>query len=179
MTAKPLPILAAIALLAGCEAKIGKDADQGAAAAPANQTQVSAEGKAEAGQFSIKAPGLDLKLDIPDALQKRAAIDSDSEILYPGATLAGMHVEAGSEKGGRNESAVELRFTAGDAPAKVADWYRDPARKSGFAVTSVKQQGAGYVIAGTETGDGDPFTVHLDAALGGGTEGRLILRDRG
>lgn len=179
MTLKPLPILSALALLAGCEAKIRKDAGQGNTASPADQAQVSAEGKSEAGQFSVKAPGLDLKLDIPDALQKRASMDSDSEILYPGATLAGMHVEAGSEKSGRNESAVELRFTTNDAPAKVAGWYRDPARKGGFAVTSARQQGASYVIAGTEKGDGDPFTVHLDAASGGGTEGRLILRDQG
>ena len=98
MTPKLLPILAPLALLAACEARIGKDEQPGAAAEGNQSAAVSAEGKAEEGQFSIKAPGLDLKLNIPDAIQQRATIDSDSEILYPGATLAGMHVEAGGGK---------------------------------------------------------------------------------
>ena len=162
---------AALALLGACEAKIGDGSADANSAAPAN---VSAEGKAEEGQLSIKAPGFDLKLDIPTGVSNEAQIDSDSRIMYPGAKLAGMHVEATGKAGG-DRSAVELRFTSPDAPAQVANWYRDPARADGFTLRSTAPEGAGWAIAGTDKENGDPFTVRLAPAAGGGTDGRLTL----
>lgn len=164
--------LAAAALLAGCDVKVGKDKEPQTGPASA-----SAEGKAEDGSISIDAPGFDMKLNIPDAI--RANVGTDGDILYPGAKLSGLHVQANADKGGSDQDSVELRFTASEAPAAVAAWYRDPARAKQLSVSSAEQQGAGYRIAGTSKDDGDPFTLTLTPASGGGTEGRIMLQDRG
>lgn len=162
--------LAALALLAACEMKIGKDEEKAGA-----QPSTTAEGKSEDGSISIDAPGFDMKLNIPDALQ--AQVGADGDVLYPGSKLAGLHVQANDGSGAGDDS-VELRFTTTDAPAKVAAWYRDPAQAKELAVTSAQQQGQGYRIAGTSKGDADPFTLTLAPAAGGGTEGRIVLQDR-
>lgn len=170
--AKPLTLICALALLSACEARTGKEADKG----KREPVAAAAEGKAEEGQFSIDAPGFDMKIDIPAGVTSHG--DSDSDMLYPGATLSGMHIE-GSKKGagGKGSAGIELRFTTADPPGKVAAWYRDPARASGFTIASVRREGAALVIAGAEKEDGDPFTLRL-SPRGGGTEGRLTLTDR-
>jgi hypothetical protein len=156
-----------------CEAKIGKEADKPDPKAAA----ASAEGKAEEGQFSIKAPGFDMKIDIPAGVTSHG--DSDSDMLYPGATLSGMHIE-GSKGGGdgKGDAGIELRFTSPDAPDKVAAWYRDPARATGFSIAGIRREGADYLISGAEKQDGDPFSLRLTSRSGGGTEGRLTLTDQ-
>ena len=169
-TARLLSV-AALALLAACEMKVGGDekaeaGKQGAAA--------SAEGKSEQGSISIDAPGFDMKLNIPEALQ--AQVGADGEMLYPGSKLAGLHVQA-NDGSGAGEDSVELRFTTADAPAKVAAWYRDPNQAKELNVASAEQQGQGYRITGTSKGGSDPFTVTLTPATGGGTEGRIVLQD--
>jgi hypothetical protein len=176
--AKPLTLICALAFLSACEAKIGKEADKGDAAAKGETKAAAAEGKAQEGQFSIKAPGFDMKIDIPAGVTSHG--DSDSDMLYPGATLSGMHIE-GSKGGadGKGDAGIELRFTTPDAPKRVAAWYRDSARATAFSIASAKQEGAVYVISGVEKADGDPFTLRLGARDGGGTEGRLTLADRG
>ena len=171
---KLVAALGAIALLAACEARIGNDKAGGDTAA----TETSVKAGAEEGQLSIDAPGFEMTLDIPDALAERADLDSDSGILYPGATLSGMHVEA-RDRGAGGTSLVELRFTSTDAPAAIAAWYRDPARAADFAVTSASGAGGSFAIAGTQKEDGDPFELSLSPRAGGGTDGRLRLRDRG
>ncbi len=173
--AKPLALICALALLSACEAKLGKEADKGEPAQGKSEL-ASAEGKAEDGQFSIKAPGLDMKIDIPAGVTSHG--DSDSDVLYPGSTLSGMHIE-GARGGGESKgnAAIELRFTTPDAPEKVAAWYRDPARASGFAVSGIRREEGGFLISGTEKKDGDAFTLRL-SPKGVGTEGRLTLTDR-
>lgn len=163
--------LAALPVLAACEMQIG-DGEQGKAR---TEQVASAEGRSEAGSISIDAPGFDMKLNIPEAL--RAEIGSEGDVIYPGSKLGGLHVQANETKGG-DRGSVELRFTTPDAPAKVAAWYRDPARAKELTVTSTEQQGQGYRIAGTSKGDSDPFTLTLTPAAGGGSEGRVVLRDR-
>jgi hypothetical protein len=178
----PLIAVLSFAALAACEAKIGPSADKGGEPAKA-AAPVSAEGKAEEGQFSIKAPGFDLKLDIPDAVAANSQLDSDSKIFYPGASLSGMHVEAGQRSGGaangEGNGAVELRFTTADAPDKVAAWYRDPARRSGFTIASDTRDGEAFIIAGKQVEGDEDFTVRLAPRSGGGTDGRLLLTDKG
>ena len=176
-------VVAAAALLGACEARIGKNSDEEAAgpqgsasASSGGVAEPSAQAQAKEGQLSIDAPGFQMKLDIPKELANRAEIDSNSGILYPGSSLSGMHVEA-RKRSGAEQSHVELRFTSSDAPAKVAAWYRDPARAAEFTIGTVRQNGAGYAIQGTEKGDGDPFDLTLNPR-GGGTEGVLRLRDR-
>ncbi len=164
--------LTVCALLAACEMKVGDGKERKEGAAP-----VSAEGKSEDGAISIDAPGFDMKLNIPDAL--RAEIGTQGDILYPGSKLSGLHVQANGDKGGADQDSVELRFTSSDAPAKVAAWYRDPARAKELSISSAQQQGQGYRMVGTSKDDGDPFTLALTPGSGGGTEGRIILQDRG
>jgi|GEM_PF-1004200 len=167
-----------LALLASCDSKIGKDDEARREGAPAGAA--AAEGKAEDGRFSIKGPGFDMKIAIPKGAADRADLESDSGLLYPGATLSGMHIEAGGSgvPAGKN-GGVELRFTSADAPDKVAAWYRDPARAAEFSIASAWREGASTVIAGTRKGDGGDFKVRIGTGTGGGTDGRLTLSEGG
>jgi hypothetical protein len=163
---KAIAAVAALALLAACEARIGKD-EQSA------ETK-SVAGKAEEGSFSIKVPGFNMKLDIPEGLANRAEIDSDSEIFYPGSKMRGIHIEAGE---GEGRNGVELRFTNPDPPAKVASWYRSSDRSADFTIASAREEGGGYLLSGTQKDDGDPFVLQLRPA-GGGTDARLTFQDK-
>lgn len=158
--------VAATLLLAGCEARVGKEAtDADWAAAP--------EGKAEEGSFSIDVPGFEMKLDLPESFANQAEMDSDSEIVYPGSKMSGIHIAADRDE---RQRGVELRFTSPDAPAKVAEWYRSGDRSDHFTIGAVRQEGGGYTLSAKDVDDGDPMTVSLRPA-GGGTLGRIVLRD--
>lgn len=171
-----LSLVCAMALLSACEVNFRKDPDEAAGKGEA-KSAAAAEGKAKEGQFSIDTPGFDMKIDIPAGVVSHA--DSDSDVLYPGSKLSGMHIE-GNKSGadGTGNAGIELRFTTPDAADKVAAWYRDPARASGFTVSGIRREGAAMVITGSEREDGDPFTLRLSPGSGGGTEGRLTLSDR-
>jgi hypothetical protein len=168
-------VLAAMAFLTACEAKVstgdGSPDDGGAPAAS------SAVGKSEKGKLSIKAPGFDMKINIPKGISDRTDVNDDSQLIYPGAALAGMHIEAGAEAAGKRNSGVELRFTSSEPLDKVAAWYRDPARSTGFSIARIGREGAATIISGTQKSDGDPFSLRLSPAPHGGTEGRLTLTD--
>ena len=167
----------ALALLAACDA--GGEPDKEEAAAPSAEPSGSpAEGKAEEGRMSIKGPGFDFKINIPEGMQSDATEDNDG-LLYPGAKMSGMHVEAGPGRDNAGAaSGVELRFTSADPVEKLAAWYRDPARKETFNVASASREGKAVLLTGTQKGEGDPFSLRLAPASGGGTEGRLTLSDR-
>lgn len=169
MIRSPAWLLAAVAALAACEPD--------AATTQSRTAPTEVAGKAEAGTLSIDAPGFDMKLKIPESI--RSEIGGDNDIIYPGATVGGMHLAANADTGGGSGS-VELRFTSADAVEKVAAWYRDPARAAELAVASAKREGAAVVIAGTTAGgrEADPFSLRLTPAPGGGTEGVLTLSDR-
>jgi hypothetical protein len=171
-----IPIAAAgtAILLGGCEMKLPEE--DGNAAAGAN-VQASAEGKAEDGKISIKAPGFDLAISIPKEVARGTRADGDNKILYPGVAISGMHIAAG-EGGGEGNSEVEMRFTSSDAPQRLADWYRDPARADGFALSRASGEGRGFVIDGVQKADKHPFTVYLAPREAGGTDGRLVVRHR-
>jgi hypothetical protein len=174
---KRISLICAMALLSACEVNVHKDGNESAGKGGAKAI-ASAEGKAKEGQFSIDTPGFDMKIDIPAGVVSHT--DSDSDVLYPGSKLSGMHIE-GSKGGadGKGNAGIELRFTTPDAAEKVAAWYRDPARASGFTVSGIRREGSAMVITGSEKEDGDPFTLRLSPQSGGGTEGRLTLSDRG
>ncbi len=139
--------------------------------------QAPAEGKAEDGRLSIKGPGFDLKVNIPEGVSNPA--DSENELLYPGSKLSGMHIEAGgTSANAKANGGLELRFTSSEPVEKVAAWYRDPARQGRFAVTSVAREGGALVIRGSQKGDGDAFMLRLVPASAGGTEGRMTLTGR-
>ena len=157
--------LAAAALVAGCDARIGKQEET---AAEGGNTVATA--KAEEGRVSIKADGVDLSIKIPEGVRDEIKADSDSKILPPGAKLTGMHVQGGT--GGN----VEMRFKVDQPAEQVAAWYRDAARGQDFTIASASKEGADTILAGKmRKGDGD-FSVRL-AGEGGATQGRITLSD--
>ena len=170
-----LPLLAATAaafILSACEARFGNDVQ------PSGNG--SAENKAEEGQVSINAPGVQMRINIPEGLRHEATIHDDSGLVYPGSTMSGMHVEGARDANqgqGQSEGEVELRFASTDPPDRVAHWYQDPARARAFTLASSGRDGAAYVFAGTRRDGGDRFRVRIAPRQGGGTDGRVLLTD--
>jgi len=168
-----LPLFAATGaalVLAACEARIGNDVQPGG--------NGSAENKAEEGQVSINAPGVQMKINIPEGLRHEASIHDNGGLIYPGSTMSGMHVEGGRDGAqGKSEGEVELRFASTDGPDTVARWYQDPARGHDFTIATASRDGAAYVFAGTRTDGGGHFHVRLAPHQGGGTDGRVLLSD--
>src|SRR3569623_3670051 len=74
----------------------------------ASYQPVSAEGKAQEGKISVKAPGVDITISVPKELTGEAKAGKDSKILSPGAPLAGMAIAAG-EKVRQGDFDVEKR----------------------------------------------------------------------
>jgi hypothetical protein len=161
-----------ILLFGGCQMRIGNDA------APVADN-ASAAGKAENGQFSIEAPGFNLSVQIPEGMAERGSISEDNGLVYPGATIAGVHVQGRREERGAHGGEVELRLTSGDAPDRVAAWYRDPARADRFSVASATQEGNATVISGTGRRDNERFTLRIAPGANGGSDLRLLLADAG
>ena len=170
-------IVAGTAFLVACDAEVGTGEQTAAVEAAAAQSASSVTGKSEEGKLSIKAPGFDMKINIPKGIADRSELNGDDQLVYPGAALGGMHIEAGSEAGGNRRSGVELRFTTREPLDKVAAWYLDPARASGFSIKKNNREAGATIITGTQKSDGDPFSLRLSPAPAGGTEGRLTLTD--
>jgi hypothetical protein len=179
MVLRPIAIFAAAAAVAaaGCSMPSGESERQEAARQEANeQAPPGAEGKAEEGRPSIRAPGVDIAINVPDAMRSRARAGADSDVLPPGAEVSGLHVQGdgGDRQAGRDS--VELRFLAPQPPDQIAAWYRDPARREHFTIREARREGNAIVLAGTHR-EGAPMTVRLEPR-GGGTDGRLVLVDR-
>lgn len=171
-TARLLPIAATAALLvlAACEARVGN--------AVHPDGNGSAENKAEEGQVSINASGVQMKINIPEGLRHEASIHDDGGLVFPGSTMSGMHIEGGHEgEQGKSDGQVELRFASTTGPDAVAHWYQDPARARDFTIASASRDGAAYVFAGIRTNGRGPFRVRLAPRAGGGTDGRVLLSD--
>jgi hypothetical protein len=165
--------LAGLAVLAGC------DSAPENRAAPGNLA--SAEGTAEEGKITLKGPGVDMSFVVPKGMRGEAKADKNSNFLYPGATIGGIAIVGVQANGGKadksggGDTEAEFRFATGDPPAKVAAWYRDPARGKDLHVTAASRDGDDMVISGVEPGDNHPFKVRLKARPGGGTDGRLTI----
>lgn len=162
----------AAALLAGCEMRIGNDA-------PPVADNASAAGRAEDGRLTIEAPGFNLAVTVPEGFDGRTDSGGDSGLVYPGARVAGIHVQGGRDRGERGQGEVELRLTSADAPDRVLAWYRDPARAERFTLSSTSQEGGATVIAGTGRRDNERFTLRVSARTGGGSDMRLLIADGG
>jgi predicted small secreted protein len=166
----PFAAAAAALVLAACQARVGNDVQPGG--------NGSAENKAEEGQVSINAPGVQMKINIPEGLRREASIHDDGGLIYPGSTMSGMHIEGGRDgEQGKSDGQVELRFTTADGPEIVARWYRDPARAGDLTISSAGRDGAAYVFAGTRKDGDGRFRIRLAPRQGGGTDGRVLLSD--
>ncbi len=175
MDMKLLGLLGVLAL-AGCnrEDRAGSDAGNQAA---------SAQGQAEDGRVTVKAPGVDISVRLPDAVRNRMSTDGNNQILPPNVRIGGVHVQGdGSEGGSGGNGAVDLTFRSDQAPDQLAAWYRDPQRAQHFTIASDAREGAAIVIGGATRGSGGDgggrFTVRLSPGQGGGTEGRLSISER-
>lgn len=168
-----LLVVAAAGLLIGCEGRIGAPEEEGAGAGDAAPAAV--DGRAKDGRLTVKGPGVDLSIRIPDAVRERAAVDGESRVIPPGATLSGMHIQAGEDQGG---GGVELGFTLPEPPARVAAWYRDPARAPEIRIRSASEANGETRLSGTTGQGGGTFTVRLRPREGGGTAGRVAISDR-
>ena len=170
--------IGAAAAVAACSMPSGESERQEAAKQEAReQVRAGAEGKAEEGRLSIKAPGIDIAINVPDAMRRRARADADSDVLPPGAQVSGLHVQGDGGDPSIGRDSVELRFASAEPPERVAAWYRDPARREHFSISAARQE-AGQIVLTGASHDGGPMTVRLSPAGGGGTDGRLILVDR-
>ena len=169
-----LPIAALALVLTACEARFGN------AQEAANESgNVSAEGKAKEGELTIHTPGFDMKINIPEGVRHEMASDGHDDLLYPGATFGGLHVEGGRDQGrGRSQGQVELSYSTTDAPDIVARWYQDPARAGDFTVATANRQGPAIVIAGRRKHDDGDFRLTLTPRPSGGTDGRILFTDR-
>jgi hypothetical protein len=161
-------------LLGACQAKIDPDEADNVSA----QADVSAEGKAEEGKISVKAPGFDLKFSLPKGMVGEAKAERDSKLLYPGAILRGMAIAAGEGRGKGGDSEVEIGFSTPDPLDKVIAWYRDPARAEGFSLDRAQKDGDDWKVTGVQKRDGHRFKLRLSPRSGGGTDGRLTVRHR-
>lgn len=163
------PFLAAAALLlGGCHKQKAEEAAQG-------NGVVSAEGQAEEGKISVRAPGFNLTLDLPREVSRSVRTDRDSKIIYPGSSLLGMAVAAGKGGDAGGESEVEMRFRTSAPIEQVTAWYRDPARAADFRLEGIADEAGATVVHGVKNSDRHPFKVRLVAAGGGGTDGRLTI----
>ena len=176
--ARIFAVVAASALVASC-AEERKPQQEAQASAGATSPAQPAAGKAEQGRFSMKGPGFDVKIDMPGGVPDSGSQEGRNDLFYPGASISGMHIEALQGSGSKPNSGVELRFASADPPARVASWYRDPARAAVFTIRSATREGEAIILSGTEKKDGDPFTLRLAPGSGGGTDGRLTLSDGG
>lgn len=160
----------AIPLLSGCEMRIGNDA-------PPVADNASAAGRAQDGRLTIEAPGFNLAVTVPEGLDGRTETGGDSGLVYPGARVAGLHVQG--ERGERGRGEVELRLTSADPPDRIVSWYRDPGRADRFSLSSTTRDGDATVIAGTGRRDNERFTLRISPRAGGGSDMRLLIADGG
>lgn len=162
----------ALILLSACEMRIGNDAGRVA-------DNASAAGRAENGQLTVEAPGFNLSVAIPEGVSERGRVDDENGLVYPGARVAGVHVQGQREERGAHGGEVELRLTSADAPDRVAAWYRDPARAGDFTVASTTREGDATVISGRARRDNERFSLRIGPRAGGGSDMRLLLFDAG
>lgn len=159
-------VMAGLFAVGGCKATIDNGTSPGG--------NGSAENKAEEGQVSISAPGVEMKIDIPEGLRREA--DVNDGLIYPGSTMSGIHVASNGDRGNQNGE-VELRFTTTAAPDTVATWYRDPARARDFTIASATREGEAFLLAGT-TRDHGRVRIRISPRAGGGAEGRILVSER-
>ena len=133
--------------LSGC----GADGDNESA----NAANAARPSRTENGQLTVRAQGVDLKINLPPPIRRMA---EDDDLLPP---------RAHSRRGGEGR-----RFHSDDPPETVAAWYRDPARASRFSISGATREGNAIVLAGSPRGGG-ALSVRLAPAEGGGTDGTV------
>ena len=138
--------------LSGCGA--GEDNES------VNAANAMPPGKTENGQLTVRAQGVDLKINLPPPIRR---MTEEDDLLPP---------RARAQRGGEGQ-----RFHSDDPPERVADWYRDPARANRFSINAVSRDGQAIVLAGTARGRG-ALSVRLAPGAEGGTDGTVSVAAR-
>ena len=160
---KLAPLFAGALVLGACDVHIGNDAGEDA------NIDINAAGNGQDGRVSIQAPGFNMSVNVPESVRAEMRADSTDGFLYPGSRVGGVHVNANEGDG-----VVDIAFSSPADSARIADWYRDPARGPDVHIASAAPSGGGFVISGTRRGD-QHFEVRLTPRNGGGVDGRLVL----
>ena len=145
----PLIAAAPALALAGCNTGGDNESANAANAMPPSRT--------ENGQLTVRAQGVDLKINLPPPIRR---MTEDDDFLYP---------RARTRRGGEGR-----RFHSDDPPETVAAWYRDPARASRFTIAGAGSEGAVLVLTGSARGGG-ALTVRLAPGEQGGTDGTVVV----
>ena len=115
-----------------------------------------------------------MKIDIPEGLRREAHMNDDSGLIYPGATMSGMHVEGGREQG-KSDGEVELRFNSADAPGHGRALVSGPGPRR---ATSPSPPPAARARPTSSPAPGRTATAASASAWrprqGGGTDGRVL-----
>ena len=135
--------------LSGCGTGDGNDSANAANAMPPSRT--------ENGQITVRAQGVDLKINLPPPIRR---MTEDDDLLPPRARRL---------RGGDGQ-----RFHSDDPPETVAAWYRDPARASRFTISGATRHGPAIVLAGNARGGG-ALSVRLASGERGGTDGTVVV----
>ncbi|WP_340314238.1 hypothetical protein [Rhizorhabdus argentea] len=165
LTVLAVPML----LLAGCEPKVGKDAEGSTRSDTKGDVAISQPDAAQG--VSIAIPGLDGRMKIPGLSLSGDDMDIDGIKPYPGTKLNSLNVTARESAGG---GVVEMRFTSPAAPDVVAAYYVKAARASGFTGVGVASAGGKATLTATKPG-GDAVTIEM-APGGRGTAGRILVK---
>ena len=168
---RALVLIAPVLLLAGC-GQSGSDSKDGTAITVdakgegGDDVAINADGKT--GDVSVKVPGFEGKMQLPNININAEDFDIDGVKLYPGSKINGMHVNADSAKG--NETGlVSFNFTSPAEPATVAAYLR-----KAFAEKGTTLAGTDTAMSGTKA-DGDAFAISLAAAPSGQTSGKISI----
>lgn len=120
------------------------------------------------GKFSLKADGVDIKIDLPKSLIEKSQKSDD---LYPGSKILGVDINSTSNNdNGSSESkaVVNVKFFAPDEPRKVAQYFAN----------KFKDEGGSASLNGTnvsgKTKDGQDYKLTLDPD-GNGSRGLLAI----
>ena len=168
---RALVLIVPVLLLAGCGKSAGDSKDATAITVDAkgeggDAVAINADGKT--GDVSVKVPGFEGKMQLPNISINAADFDIDGVKLYPGSKVSGMHVNADSSKA-KETGTVSFEFTSPAEPAKVAAYLR-----KAFAEKGTTLAGTDTAMTGTKA-DGDALAISLAAAPARQTTGKISI----
>jgi hypothetical protein len=171
MATRSLCAAAALLALSAC-------GDPGENAAGGEGNAAAAPAEAEKGRLSVKGGGLEFAIQIPEGVQEKARVGGDNDIMPPGASIEGLHIQGDGGDAEAGQDSVAMRFHSDQPPAEVTAWYRDPARAPDLREVEARREGADTIVSGrTGEGGNGRFTVRLTGGTGGGTDGQITLID--
>lgn len=167
-----LMILPFVALaLAACgsnadDGTTGTDISIDAVTDEGNPVKASSDGKT--GEVAIDVPGFKANIAMPKVKLDADNFDIDGVKLYPGSKVTSMKIDKPSK--GNDNANVRISFDAPASPDVVKTWFLEKLGDDDkFTVTATATG-----ITGTGK-DGDPFSLELQPAEAGHSNGTIIV----